>query len=120
MLAPTIKILSSLLRADYLVIFNFVQRQDAIVALYHAELREFVDTEVPGYAILSHRWERDEVTFQDMPSGDAKRKARYSKIVGCAKQALAEDCEYNWVDTAAEIKEVALNYRRLSIRCMVV
>ena len=63
------------------------------------ELHEFVDTEVPGYAILSHRWERDEVSFQDMRSGDAKRKAGYSKIVGCVKQALAEDCEYIWVDT---------------------
>jgi hypothetical protein len=33
------------------------------------QLHEFFDDEIPPYAILSHRWETDEVTFQDLMEG---------------------------------------------------
>ena len=62
-------------------------------------LHEFADNEIPEYAILSHRWGKEEVSFQDMQRGDSGGKAGYSKIVGCAKQALTDGCEYIWVDT---------------------
>lgn len=32
-------------------------------------LHEFFGSKVPKYAILSHRWENEEVTFQDMRDG---------------------------------------------------
>jgi hypothetical protein len=32
------------------------------------ELTEFFDTEVPSYVILSHTWEKEEVTYQDQSS----------------------------------------------------
>ena len=40
--------------------------------LLHSEtlqIHEFTDHEIPEYAILSHRWEKDEVTFHDMETG---------------------------------------------------
>ena len=62
-------------------------------------LHEFADSEIPKYAILSHRWGRDEVSFQDMQNGKAQGRAGYSKIQGCGAQAAADGCDYFWVDT---------------------
>ena len=63
------------------------------------ELKEFFDSYVPPYAILSHTWENDEVTLQDMQGPNAARKAGYVKIVRCCRQAVMEGLEYVWVDT---------------------
>jgi hypothetical protein len=65
------------------------------------ELVYFSDEEqIPGYAILSHVWEEEEVTFQDMQDS-SKRKAMkgWSKIVGACEIARREDWEDIWVDT---------------------
>ncbi|RYF42599.1 MAG: hypothetical protein EOO38_19570, partial [Cytophagaceae bacterium] len=56
-------------------------------------------------AILSHRWEGDEVTFHEMRSlpdeshGTARRKKGFEKISQCCRQALRSGLEYTWVDT---------------------
>ncbi|KAF9064471.1 heterokaryon incompatibility protein-domain-containing protein [Rhodocollybia butyracea] len=54
----------------------------------------------PRYAILSHVWGDEEVTFQDMQDS-LKRKGMkgWSKLVGACKQARKEDWEYIWIDT---------------------
>jgi hypothetical protein len=46
------------------------------------ELEEFMGVETPTYAILSHVWEDDEVTFQEMSSKTRQlsRKHGYKKI----------------------------------------
>ena len=36
-------------------------------------LHEFSGNSVPHYAILSHRWAGEEVTFQDLKTGEARR-----------------------------------------------
>jgi hypothetical protein len=76
------------------------------------ELIEFQDNKIPLYAILSHTWEKDEVSFQDMRSGMAK-KACYAKIVGSCKQATRDGLNYIWIDaccidksSSAELTEV--------------
>jgi hypothetical protein len=33
------------------------------------QLKEFYDAQIPAYAILSHRWETEVVTFQDLRGG---------------------------------------------------
>jgi hypothetical protein len=43
------------------------------------QLHEFFDDQIPPYAILSHRWETNEVTFQDLVEG---RVAGYGKTNG--------------------------------------
>lgn len=45
----------------------------------HIELEYFADN-IPGYAILSHTWEEEEVTFQDMEQGRTKGKKGYTKV----------------------------------------
>lgn len=54
----------------------------------------------PRYAILSHTWGDEEVTFQEMQSGDPPTwKEGYRKIVGTCKLALESGIPYAWVDT---------------------
>jgi hypothetical protein len=59
----------------------------------------FVDKHIPPYAILSHTWGADEVTFQDMTLGTGAAKAGYRKIDFCAKQAALNGLQFFWVDT---------------------
>jgi len=92
-------------------------------------LTEFVENEIPKYAILSHRWGAEEATFEDLQKGLGIKKAGYGKIQFCGEQARRDDLEYFWVDTccidkssSAELAE-ALNsmYRwyRDAARCYV-
>ena len=55
--------------------------------------------ETPQYAILSHTWEADEVTFKDLMDGTGKGKAGYRKIQFCGEQARRDSLQYFWVDT---------------------
>jgi hypothetical protein len=51
-------------------------------------LTEFFEDYIPKkYAILSHRWGTEEVTFKDMIDGTSKGKAGYGKIQFCGEQA---------------------------------
>ena len=63
------------------------------------KLVEVLEKDKPKYAILSHTWNDDEVTFQDMVKGTAQGKKGYTKIEYCCKQALLDALEYTWVDT---------------------
>ncbi|PVH74834.1 vegetative incompatibility protein HET-E-1 [Cadophora sp. DSE1049] len=62
-------------------------------------LAEFFEDDIPEYAILSHRWEGEEVTFKDLTAGTSKPKAGYGKIQFCGEQARRDGLEYFWVDT---------------------
>jgi hypothetical protein len=63
--------------------------------------REPTGTNDPAYAILSHTWGENEVTFQDIDAGASisKSKAGWKKIEFCAKQAAADGLEYFWINT---------------------
>ncbi|PMD59794.1 HET-domain-containing protein, partial [Hyaloscypha bicolor E] len=63
------------------------------------QLAEFTERDLPPYAILSHTWETEEVSFQDMQGGEPKWKKGYQKIQGCCIIAAATGFEYVWVDT---------------------
>ncbi|KAI1155689.1 heterokaryon incompatibility protein-domain-containing protein [Nemania diffusa] len=68
------------------------------------ELKEFLgdptNPRFPRYAILSHTWEEEEVTFQDIQNIDvAKKKAGFAKIAKCSEIALDEGLSWAWVDT---------------------
>jgi hypothetical protein len=62
-------------------------------------LAEFFEDDIPEYAILSHRWGADEVSYKDMIDGKSKGKAGYGKIQFCGEQARRDGLEYFWVDT---------------------
>jgi hypothetical protein len=72
--------------------------------LLHAEtleFHEFQGTQIPPYAILSHRWENEEVTYQDMRSGwlGVSEREGFSKIQQCCRQAREHWLSFVWVDT---------------------
>jgi len=71
--------------------------------LIHAEtlaLSEFFGTNIPRYAILSHTWGDEEVTFQDWADLDkASRKKGFAKIKGACAKAREHRLEWVWVDT---------------------
>ncbi|KAI1458789.1 heterokaryon incompatibility protein-domain-containing protein [Annulohypoxylon moriforme] len=74
--------------------------------LLHASGKEFkefiIDGEIPPYAILSHTWGDEEISFQDMrdiPLEQLSFKKGYKKIFYCCVQAFRDDLEWIWVDT---------------------
>jgi hypothetical protein len=72
--------------------------------------REPTTSDVPTYAILSHTWGEEEVSFQDMEAGAGMRKAGWKKIEFCAKQAAADGLEYFWIDTCCIDKRNAVEH----------
>ncbi|KAF4998315.1 hypothetical protein FDECE_11832 [Fusarium decemcellulare] len=64
------------------------------------QLHEFHGENIPPYAILSHTWGDEEVTFQDWQDhAAAAAKAGFTKIQGACSQTLQEDLKWVWVDT---------------------
>ncbi|KAF4584382.1 ankyrin repeat-containing protein [Ophiocordyceps camponoti-floridani] len=59
---------------------------------------EFAYGYVPIYAILSHRWGRDEVTLQDVQAQDGSKKG-FTKIERCCARARQDGFRYVWIDT---------------------
>jgi hypothetical protein len=64
-------------------------------------LEEFIGTEIPRYAILSHTWDGGEVSFADLTlrQATASTRAGYQKIVFTCKQARRDGLGYAWIDT---------------------
>ncbi len=62
------------------------------------ELEEFFGV-CPAYAILSHRWQDQEVSLQDIKDGTGTKKAGYSKIQMCCHETIKHDLQYVWIDT---------------------
>jgi len=63
-------------------------------------IRVFWD-DIPPYAILSHRWGEEEVSFAQFSFSPATAEQRkgFEKIKNCATQAKKEDIDWCWVDT---------------------
>lgn len=54
---------------------------------------------VPKYAVLSHRWQREEVSLKELLAGSGSQKVGWKKIQSCCKQAVEDGLEYIWIDT---------------------
>ncbi|KAH8883340.1 hypothetical protein GQ53DRAFT_699532, partial [Thozetella sp. PMI_491] len=70
------------------------------------ELKEYVGDSIPSYAILSHRWEDEEISMHQLRSGLGQNQRGYLKIQEfCARlritgfNALHPPFQYAWVDT---------------------
>lgn len=65
------------------------------------QLEDFTLRDIPSYAILSHTWGGDEVTFQDMVAckPEMRTKHGYDKIVETCRLAMEQGLAYAWVDT---------------------
>ncbi|KAK1705642.1 heterokaryon incompatibility protein-domain-containing protein [Colletotrichum acutatum] len=66
-------------------------------------LESFTDPSEVGYAILSHTWGNDEVSFQEMSSTTmaptTKSKAGFDKVAKTCEIAQEKGLGYAWVDT---------------------
>ncbi|PMD55345.1 beta transducin-like protein HET-D2Y [Hyaloscypha bicolor E] len=72
-------------------------------------LTEFFEGDIPrNYAILSHRWGKEEVTLADLKNGNYKKMAGYNKIQFCGEQARRDGLQYFWVDTCCIDKSNAV------------
>ncbi|KFZ02837.1 hypothetical protein V502_11466 [Pseudogymnoascus sp. VKM F-4520 (FW-2644)] len=66
--------------------------------LLHVETKQFAEffDQIPPYAILSHTWGSNELSFKDMERNEYTASL---KTEGCCKQALEDGLEYVWIDT---------------------
>jgi len=72
--------------------------------LLHTEtlhLHEFQDNKIPKYAILSHTWEDEELSYHDIvaPVANLATKKGYAKMSKAALKSKALGYEYLWIDT---------------------
>ena len=61
--------------------------------------QEFFDSQIPQYAILSHRWGDEEVTFQDFQTEKEQESQGYGKIKQCCGLADSRGFQWVWIDT---------------------
>jgi Heterokaryon incompatibility protein (HET) len=97
---------------DPLPTFVSKQKLDPMRLLNTKELKvvEFPDDAVPTYAILSHTWGREEITFQDIQllnngsmaalfNTRVKEKKGFPKVKQAANLAAEDGYSYLWIDT---------------------
>lgn len=69
------------------------------------QLEEVHSAHLPKYAILSHRWEAEEVSFQEMGQQSTFGKKGFAKIQAACWLARNKGLSYLWVDTCCINKE---------------
>ncbi|KAF9458425.1 heterokaryon incompatibility protein-domain-containing protein [Collybia nuda] len=69
------------------------------------KLSEFQGRDIPEYVILSHVWGEEEVLFQDMISGNARKKKGFAKLRAACAAASKKGWSYIWIDTCCINKE---------------
>ena len=81
---------------------------------------EFFDSQVPAYAVLSHRWGEQEVTFQDFEIARKQAWQGFVKISNCCSLAQSRGFSWVWIDTccidkksSAELSEAINSMFRL-------
>ena len=62
-------------------------------------LKQFYDTDLPKYAILSHCWGDEEVSFSDLSRNVALEGAGLTKIRQSCRLAVNDGYEWIWIDT---------------------
>lgn len=103
-----------------------------LIDTYTLGLKEFPTAEGLEYAILSHRWEEDELKFEDMQpeiSAHARQKKGFKKVQDFCRVARARGHQYGWADTccinklsSAELSESInsmFHYYQLASECIV-
>ena len=63
------------------------------------QFEEFFDSQVPRYAILSHRWGAHEVSLKEMRKGTALHKSGMAEIDNFCRLAAARGFDWAWIDT---------------------
>ncbi|KAK3613287.1 hypothetical protein LTR56_027973 [Elasticomyces elasticus] len=58
-----------------------------LINIHTLEFAEFYDDQIPPYAILSHRWTDDEITYADFRKGRRKDSVGYEKVLRLCEAA---------------------------------
>jgi hypothetical protein len=69
------------------------------------ELEEFANHPKHKYAILSHRWEENEVSFQNWVEHKGEKGQGRRKIIRFVQKAAERGFKYAWADTCCVNKE---------------
>ncbi|RDW58333.1 hypothetical protein BP5796_12263 [Coleophoma crateriformis] len=69
------------------------------------ELEEFANHPKKQYAILSHRWEENEATFESWAAQKGRQKKGYRKIMKFVHKAAERGFKYAWADTCCMNKK---------------
>ncbi|KAF5495642.1 Vegetative incompatibility protein HET-E-1 [Colletotrichum fructicola] len=77
-----------------------------LINVHNLEIETFnAGDQVPRYAILSHTWGSDEISFQEWitncgnPSPEYLEKDGYLKIINACSKTRDDKLRYLWVDT---------------------
>ncbi|KAK8057930.1 heterokaryon incompatibility protein-domain-containing protein, partial [Apiospora saccharicola] len=72
-----------------------------LINVHTGYLEEFIGDQIPDYAILSHTWGAEEVTFEDWKKDQAtyRGKRGFKKIINAWQQAKHDRLNYLWCDT---------------------
>ena len=67
-------------------------------------LEEFFEPDISHYAIISHRWGDDEVSFKDLKKGNVRTelgqlRSGWSKILASCSLAQSRGLDWVWIDT---------------------
>jgi hypothetical protein len=63
------------------------------------QFHEYFGPVIPPYAILSHRWEAEELTYQEVLHYQNIRKAGWNKVKQCCIFAASRGFDLVWIDT---------------------
>ncbi|KAL8992772.1 MAG: hypothetical protein Q9169_006853 [Polycauliona sp. 2 TL-2023] len=63
------------------------------------EFEEYFESQTPKYAILSHRWTSDEVSFEHFHLHKKEQKQNFAKIQNYCDLAKKDGYEWVWIDT---------------------
>jgi hypothetical protein len=80
-------------------------------------LEQFLGSNVPKYAILSHRWGDDEVTFAEYGQSKTKEKAGYEKFTTPVFKPRRMKYPMDELTTIAQIKVQVRSFQNHSILC---
>lgn len=71
-----------------------------LVNVHTLKLHEFIEGSIPPYAILSHRWTGQELTFKDVAKNRANPASKgFKKLLGACHIAARYTVDYLWIDT---------------------
>jgi len=63
------------------------------------QMEEFISDSIPEYAILSHTWGEEEVSFRDIQGVDAAKMKGFTKLQNCCALVARDSFNYVWIDT---------------------
>ena len=78
-----------------------------VQTLYFEEFVGEVGDGIPLYAILSHTWGAEEVSYRDHVDQQSLSKKGYDKINSCCRLADSEGFQYVWIDTCCIDKSLS-------------